>query len=92
MVNSPHSDNVCPTRPRAMAGPGRRWLNAFTVVGRSNLAAAILEKVDHYPDRQALLATLLQNDAPPAVLQGLAQIDGSQLVQAIANLPEFQLA
>ena len=71
---------------------GRRWLNAFTIVGRSNLAAAILDKVEHYPDRQALVATLLQNDAPPAVLQGLAQSDGSQLAQAIANLPEFQLA
>jgi uncharacterized protein (DUF1800 family) len=71
---------------------GRRWLNTFTIVGRSNLAAAIIGKVEHYPDRPKLLETLLQNDAPPAVLQSLSQPDGRELVQAIANLPEFQLA
>jgi uncharacterized protein (DUF1800 family) len=71
---------------------GRRWLNAFTIIGRSNLAAGILAKVTRYPDRRTLLETLLQNDAPPAVLEGLAPLEGRELAQAIANLPEFQQA
>lgn len=79
----------------------KRWLNAFTLIGRSNLAARILAKVKRFPDRRTLIETLLQNDAPTAVLLRLAQIEGSpgrdslqagrELAQAIANLPEFQL-
>lgn len=72
------------------SGP-RRWLNTFTIVGRSNLAAGMLAKVDRFPDRRALLDTLLQNDAPPPVLARLDQLEGRDLVQTIANLPEFQL-
>jgi uncharacterized protein (DUF1800 family) len=72
---------------------GRRWLNAFTIVGRSNLAATLIAQAAHDPDRRALLETLLQNDAPPAILQTLEQHrDTRDLAQAIANLPEFQLA
>lgn len=71
---------------------GRRWLNTFTIVGRSNLAAAILAKINHYPDRRTVIETLLQNDVSPGVLQDLARYDGIELAQAIANLPEFQLA
>jgi hypothetical protein len=67
----------------------KRWLNAFTIVGRSNLAAIILAKVEKFPDRETLIETLLQNDAPPEVLAGLAQLEGRTLVQAIANLQEF---
>ena len=73
----------------ALAQP--RWLNAFTVVGRSNLAASILARVERFPERRILLDALLQNDASPAVLQGLAGFEGRDLAQAIANLPEFQL-
>lgn len=73
------------------ANGSRRWLNTFTIVGRSNLAASMLAKVDQFLDRRALLDTLLQNDAPQEVLARLAQLDGRELVQTIADLPEFQL-
>jgi len=71
---------------------GRRWLNHYTIVGRSHLAADIIAKAEHPPDRQTLLNTLIQNDAPREVLQSLAQLDGNELAKAIANLPEFQLS
>jgi uncharacterized protein (DUF1800 family) len=87
-----HAQLAALGQPLPEPSAGRRWLNAFTIVGRSNLAAAMIEKVNHFPDRGSLLATLLQNDAPPAVLEGLAQLEGRELAQAIANLPEFQLA
>jgi hypothetical protein len=72
-------------------GVARRWLNPFTLVGRSNLAAEILAKVTRFPDRRTILDTLLQNDAPAPILQGLARLEGRDLAQAIANLQEFQL-
>jgi uncharacterized protein (DUF1800 family) len=71
---------------------GRRWLNHYTIIGRSRLAAAIIAKAEHPPDRQTLLSALLQNDAPPESLRSLAQLDGHELARAIANLPEFQLS
>jgi uncharacterized protein (DUF1800 family) len=70
---------------------GRRWLTDYTLVIRSRVAAGIV-RAGHFPDRQALIATLLQNDAPSAILHSLEPLDGSELAQAIANLPEFQLA
>jgi hypothetical protein len=72
-----------PARPR-------RWLNDFTVIGRSNLAATLLAKAPRFPDPPTLLGTLLQNDAPAPVLAQLSTLDGRDLAQAIANLPEFQ--
>jgi hypothetical protein len=69
----------------------RRWLNSFTIIGRSNLASGILARVPHFPDRATLIDTFLQNDAPADVLAKLSTLDGRDLAQAIANLPEFQL-
>jgi hypothetical protein len=69
----------------------RRWLNTFTLVGRSNLAADVLAKVERFPVRQTIIDTLLQDDAPPAVLAKLAALEGRDLAQAIADLPEFQM-
>lgn len=68
----------------------RRWLNDFTIIGRSNLAATLLAKAPRFPDGPTLLATFLQNDAPAPVLSQLATLDGRDLAQTIANLPEFQ--
>ena len=76
---------------RALAGPEPRWLNAYTRVGRSNLAADILSKVDRFPEPGDLIETLLQNDAPPEVLAKLDQLEGRDLAQTIVNLPEYQL-
>jgi hypothetical protein len=64
----------------------RPWLNPYTRVARSNLAATILKQAQSFPDRQTILESLLQTEPPQ-----LAQLDGRDLVQAIANLPEFQL-
>jgi hypothetical protein len=72
-------------------GVVRRWLNPFTLVGRSNLAGEILGKVPRFPDRHEILDTLLQNDVPAPILEGLARLEGRDLAQAIANLQEFQL-
>jgi hypothetical protein len=77
-------DFKAPARPR-------RWLNAFTLVARSNLAAQILAKVDHFPSRQTLLDALLQNDTAPQTLAALAPLQGLDLAQALVNLPEYQL-
>lgn len=64
---------------------GRAWLNAFTVIGRANLAHTILAKVDSYPDRRQILELLLQSGSSP-------QSDGAELALALAASPEFQLA
>jgi uncharacterized protein (DUF1800 family) len=64
---------------------GRAWLNAFTVMGRTNLAHTILAKVANYPDRRQILELLLQSDSSP-------QSDGAELALALAASPEFQLA
>jgi hypothetical protein len=77
---------------RVQPDPPRRWLNRFTMIGRSKLAAAILTKGAHFPDRRTLIDTLVQADVPASVLKGLETLDGRELAQAIADLPEFQLA
>ena len=70
---------------------GRRWLNHFTVVGRANLAAALAG--DSARPAESLLAALVQNDLPAEVAGRVARIQNPRdLVQAIATLPEFQLA
>jgi hypothetical protein len=68
-----------------------RWLNPYTIIARSNLAASILAKAKSFPAPQTLIETLLQNDAPPAVLAKLNQLEGRDLAQAIGNQPEYQL-
>ena len=68
---------------------GRRWLNQFTLVGRSNLAAALLAGANP----QAVAEKYGQKDAGRFFADLLVQSDAPAAdAHAIACSPEFQLA
>jgi uncharacterized protein (DUF1800 family) len=69
---------------------GRHWLNQFTVIRRAGLAASLIR--DPKQPSGELWDLLVQSDVPAEVRQGLANLKGRELAQAITNLPEFQLA
>ena len=64
-------------------GRPRRWLNPFTRVARTKLAAEILAKVQSFPERGALMELLAQGEV---ALPG----EGRDLALAIARSEDFQ--